>query len=148
MNCAASSSAGHAEMSCLARAGGVVVFLSVKGCKLPPAALPVQGVMGASIAREVAQAGELRLAPSQLLPAPLRRHVLCLQHGNLCCLAGGFRQEGKCLLVLGWGGNPSVRWPNSGTGAQRLWKLHPWRDSNAPGCSHEQPDLTLKVVLL
>ena len=42
----------------------------------------------------------------------------------------------------------SVRWSSSGTGARRLWKLHAWRDSNTPGCSHEQPGLTLKVVLL
>lgn len=75
---------------------------SVKQPKLSLAALLVWETMGVSKAREVTQAGKLRLAPSQPLPAPLPKHVLCLHHGNLCCLTGGFRQEEKCCLVL-WG---------------------------------------------
>lgn len=120
MNRATSGSAGCAEVPCLARAGVIMLFLSVKLCELSLAAWLVRGVMGASIAREVAQRGELGLAPSQLLPAPLHRHVACLQHssGNLCCLTGGFRQEGKCCLVLG------KRWGNISEVAQ-LWKGSP-----------------------
>lgn len=38
--------------------------------------------------------------------------------GNLCCLTGGFRQEGKCCLVLG------KRWGNISEVAQ-LWKGSP-----------------------
>lgn len=33
-------------------------------------------------------------------------------------------------------------------GSQKLWKFHPWRDSNLPLCSHEQSDLTLMMSLL
>lgn len=43
---------------------------------------------------------------------------------------------------------PHVKWPKSGMGSQKLWKFHPWRDSNLPLCSHDQSDLTLMVALL
>lgn len=77
MNRATSGSAGCAEVPRLARAGVIMLFLSVKLRELSPAARLVRGVMGAPIAREVAQRGELGLAP-------LHGHVVCLQHSGGC----------------------------------------------------------------